>query len=209
MKIISLGSMCYTMHLVNKYKVLSYPFDSVNGYSLQNVVTVLEHMQNNTLDVEKFITLGDASLFNEVNKYSVDWMNNKPHTSGYGMWIAHHVPNKPTFQKDDNVTTFTRRFHRLKDELNSPNKCILVYYNREKEVNQRHALLLNKISNLFETKHHIIYIDFLNSADNSMHEYNKTYHLNNEITGLDLKYQEEVFKHIDVLNHIEKIKNKN
>ena len=206
MEVISLGSMCYTMHLVNRYKKLSYPFDSVNGYALQNVVTVLNEMQTDTLNVEKFITLGDASLFNDVNKYSMDWMNNKPNTSGYGMWIAHHVPNKPTAQKDDNVTTFTRRFNRLKEKLNGNDKCVLVYFNRERNVQQRHGHLLNEISDLFKTKHPIVYIDLFKSADNSMHKYNKTYHLDNENTGFNLKYQDIVFKNTDILNYIDELR---
>lgn len=191
MKIISLGSMCHTMNLVRPYKQLSYPFDSVNCLSLQNTVNILEKLQDGTLDVTKFMSLYDSvdksggDTINSNNKYSIDWQPSKLSRgiiNKYGFYIGHHVNEQGKecikhVQQDDNVTTYTRRFKRLKDMLNGDEVCLLVYYNREKEVFKRHSVLLNKISDLYKTKHLFVYLDNFNSADNSEHQYNKTFYL--------------------------------
>jgi hypothetical protein len=112
-EILSLGSMCWTKMMLKKYhEQESFPFDSIDSRTINNVQTVIKDLLENKLDYEKFV------IFDQKNY------------NHYGLRFPHHNP-PPENQKDSNLETFKRRLLRFKDVYLDTNITkLFIFFNR-------------------------------------------------------------------------------
>jgi hypothetical protein len=128
-ELLSLGVMCWTKMVIKDYhQQESYPFDSIDSQSIDNVYNVISDLLTNKLDYEKFVTF-DA--------------NNCNH---YGLRFPHHNP-PPAKQKGSNFEAFQRRLLRFKDVYLNPSiNKMFIFFNRplKKQSLAEYENILNK-----------------------------------------------------------------
>jgi hypothetical protein len=112
-EILSLGLMCWTKMLIKRFhQQESYPFDSIDSQSIDNVHTVINDLLTNKLDYEKFVQFDE---------------NNCNH---YGLRFPHHNP-PPVNQQGSNFETFKRRLLRFKSVYENPLITkLFIFFNR-------------------------------------------------------------------------------
>ena len=112
-EILSLGLMCWTKMLIKRYhQQESYPFDSIDSQSIDNVYNVIKDLLEDKLDYEKFVQFDDGNC------------------NHYGLRFPHHNP-PPDNQNGSNFETFKRRLLRFKSVYeNSSIIKLFVFFNR-------------------------------------------------------------------------------
>lgn len=112
-EILSLGLMCWTKMLIKRYhQQESYPFDSIDSQSIDNVYTVINDLLADKLDYEKFVQFDDSNC------------------NHYGLRFPHHNP-PPANQNGSNFDTFKRRLLRFKSVFeDSSITKLFVFFNR-------------------------------------------------------------------------------
>lgn len=140
---ISLGHKCSVAIALRKINTIqpSLPFDYIGNYhqhSLWNVYNILSQLKQNTLDIEKFVTV-DENRFNE----------NRFHFSHFYKKGYKHIKLRTDSPEEIDETVlelFTKRFVRLQSKIfYRPNLLIYNYHKNQKENTEEIIEAGNKI----------------------------------------------------------------
>lgn len=128
-ELLSLGVMCWAKMVIKNYhQQESYPFDSIDSQSIDNVYNVISDLLADKLDYEKFVMFDDKNC------------------NHYGLRFPHHNP-PPAKQKGSNFEAFQRRLLRFKNVyLNPAITKMFVFFNRplNKQSLAEYENILNK-----------------------------------------------------------------